>query len=147
MPGPLVRVTGMNEIRRNLREEDKRYQDALGAAVYSVGLHIIGESVKVAPKDTGRLRTSHYAKPVERQGQKDCEIGYGVHYAMYVHEMPATNNFQAPGSGPKFLERPLKEFKARYPRAVQNATQKFYAQRAGTRSVNANGVPRNPKEQ
>jgi len=42
-------------------------------------------------------------------------MGYYADYAIYVHEMPETNNFSTPGTGPKYLTGPLEEVIPRLP--------------------------------
>lgn len=44
-----------------------------------------------------------------KKGEVWGVIGYSAYYGVYVHEMPASNKWTTPGTGPKFLEIPLKE--------------------------------------
>lgn len=43
-------------------------------------------------------------------------VGYGAYYALYVHEMPASYNFQ--NGGPKFLEKSLNKNRKRVLKAI-----------------------------
>lgn len=83
------------------------------------GLFLQRESQKVCPADTGTLRNSAFTRETRVDGEPAVNVGYTAVYALYVHEMPASYNFQAPGTGPKFLENPAKEHKDRIVRIVQ----------------------------
>ena len=37
-----------------------------------------------------------------------ARVGYTAKYAPYVHEMPSSFNYTKPGTGPKFLEKAIK---------------------------------------
>ncbi len=70
------------------------------------------EAEIITPVKEGNLIGS-YSTDVYKEGDKiigEIKVGGGEEsYAIYVHEMPDDYNFTKPGSGPKFLERPLFE--------------------------------------
>jgi hypothetical protein len=71
---------------------------------------VLAKAVEVTPALTGALRGSGTQKPTN--GGKTREISFGgaaTEYALIVHEMPYSNNFSTPGTGPKYLETPLRE--------------------------------------
>ena len=65
-------------------------------------------------KDASRLSSDHSqsvsSATAETASDKNPSviIGFSAYYAVYVHEMPDTNNFNRAGSGPKFLEDAIK---------------------------------------
>jgi hypothetical protein len=89
----------------------KAYADAADAAVYQKGVKIMGESALICPVSPhgGALLRSRYVSPPRRDRRGPIvRIGYGTYYAWHVHEMTNSNvNWTKPGSGPKYLERPI----------------------------------------
>jgi hypothetical protein len=83
------RMKAPGEIQRTLREVARRYADAFAAALYQEGLALdaLANSNDYIPVDTGRLRATHYVAPPVITGKRiRVEVGYGVEYAIYVHE-------------------------------------------------------------
>lgn len=77
-------------------------------------------SQNYVPTDTGALKDSYKAeKTKDTKDQIEYTIQYGDglqgsngdNYAAEVHEMPAYNQFTTPGTGPRYLERAMKELK------------------------------------
>ena len=67
------------------------------------------------PKKLGNLRrTQQVNKPKISSKETSVEAGFAADYAAKVHEMPDTNNFTEPGSGPKYLETKLIRNKEKY---------------------------------
>jgi len=64
-------------------------------------------------KDSGKLSSEHSALiGASKSMTSDVMVprmvmGFSAYYATFVHEMPGTNNFSRPGSGPKFFESAL----------------------------------------
>ncbi|MFS8639301.1 MAG: hypothetical protein LOD90_00515 [Symbiobacteriaceae bacterium] len=134
----MARGVSVADLLRDIVEE--RVQQAGQAAlqaVVDVGLMIWGESNKTAPKKTGDLRANAYLKfdgeelargenppaslaaPTGFRGRHVVEVGYGVEYAIYVHEMPPYQNPTTPGTRPKFLELAVQENRDRIARHVE----------------------------
>ena len=95
---------------------------ATARATYEIGHEILNKAIPLTPMDTGDLRDSGYVswKPGGR-GAIEVEVGFGgaaARYALAVHEMSESNNFQEPGTGPKYLERPFDEIKPSLAREV-----------------------------
>ena len=67
-------------------------------------------SAYYCPKDTLALVNSRYVATEQYRGGARCEIGYArggePHYAIYVHEIPATHD---PPTTDKFLQRAIDE--------------------------------------
>jgi hypothetical protein len=79
---------------------------------------ITPERELATPEDTGDLLKSYkFALDTSKLPQNMIEYtmsygpvidpGTGIDYAQAVHEWPITKNWTKPGSGPKFLERPV----------------------------------------
>ena len=108
------------------------------AELYQFAEEVMSDSKEVVPVDFGDLMNSgHVDLPVEDGSTIRVKMGYGnesVGYALYVHEAlegaqpPSPNwswtkhaakglaiNWTRPGSGPKYLERPLRAKQDRLP--------------------------------
>lgn len=81
------------------------------AALYQEAEAIMAIAKTRTPVDTGALRASGYTAPPDVSGDTiSVELGFGgaaSEYAVFVHERFDLKH--APGTGPKFLEDPLKE--------------------------------------
>jgi hypothetical protein len=131
-------ILGTQELRDKLALMPGRALGILGGALVECGEEVKARSVKRAPKKTGMLRNTAmvfgewagrvaYARSAFGSasaanraslgaGTKDgveVTIAYGgpsADYALFVHEAPQELNWTLPGTGPKFLERPAKEY-------------------------------------
>lgn len=87
----------------------------------------MAESKRIVPVDTGALmNTGTVMPPVDNGREIMVEMGYGsqsVDYAVYVHENMAPVKWQRPGSGPKYLETPLKEKQDSLPDRIASAIE------------------------
>jgi len=86
-----------------------RHERQVRGEMLKIALEIKEESLEVAPMEFGPLRDSAYADIEERKNGPVVRVGYTADYAPFVHEMPETNNFTTPGTGPKFLEKVVTE--------------------------------------
>jgi hypothetical protein len=77
------------------------YRKALAGALYAEALAVDAKATENAPVDTGRLRQSHYVKPPEGTDDPAVRLGFGVTYALPVHE-------NHPDKA-QFLQRPVDE--------------------------------------
>lgn len=101
-----VKVRGHKRILRNLRIASRRYEDAVGSAIYLQAQSIMAQSKRLVPVDTGRLRATGYVGPPERRGlfRVIVQAGYGTEYAVPVHEDLDARH--TPGLTAKYLEKP-----------------------------------------
>ena len=104
-------LKGDRELIKKTQEAARKYNKALGAAYYELGVIIMKESKRLVPVDTGVLKRSGYVTmPIESNTGIRVELGYGgpaTAYALVQHER---TDFDHPGGGEaKFLERPFKE--------------------------------------
>jgi hypothetical protein len=96
----------LQEVMTNLNREIKKIEGATLEGLVAAGQFVKAESVDITPAEFGNLRNSAGSKPI---GPLSVAVYYTQSYAPYVHEMPEHNNYTTPGTGPKFLERAVKE--------------------------------------
>lgn len=92
------------------------------------------ESEKLAPKKKGKLRKSRRVEVETKTGLRitatvsysavnPTKSGYQFNYALYLHEV-ADFDPTTPGTGPKFLERPLKAKSRRFIKIIAEEIKK-----------------------
>lgn len=131
-----MRLEGLQKVENELNRRLARVRNVSAQALVDVGLDLWRKSNQRAPVKTGDLRASAYLsvngqqrasgdKPswaVEAGGSMGAtvvEFGYGVPYALWVHELPEYKRPTTPGTQPKFLETALTENADRYARYVK----------------------------
>ncbi len=97
-----VVVTGGNAVLANLAAAIQSIENATNEGLLAAGLFVQGESQEFTPVEFGVLNNSAFTR---QNGNLNVAIGYTAEYAAFVHEMPASNNFTKPDTGPKFLEK------------------------------------------
>ena len=120
------------DVIRNLNRVINQMNVKVERAVAECGEDLLRKSNEVCPMSplgsatSGDLRKSGTVS-VEKNGLKTvAKVGYGggqVDYAIAVHEMPESYNFTQPGTGPKYLENPLKENSKKYIDKVAKAAK------------------------
>jgi hypothetical protein len=86
MAGINAALEGAGELSRELRRLERKYPEALAAAMFEEGVEIFNESQDQVPVDTGALRRSGIIF-LRREGMGyGVVIGYGTEYALPVHE-------------------------------------------------------------
>ena len=78
--------------------------EATRASIYQEGLAIMAISVRKTPVRYGRLRASAFVHPPKRE--LEAVVGYGVEYALPVHEMTEANFTTGEA---RFLEKAMNE--------------------------------------
>lgn len=97
-------------VLRNLNREIRKIKGNLSKKGMYQAVLLVERTAKIkTPVDTGNLIGSYSTNVKEHQNKITGEIRNSAAYAVYVHEMPKTNHFKKPGSGPKFLEQALFE--------------------------------------
>jgi hypothetical protein len=147
MPGVTVRITGLREAVGKLQGAPKRLEGEVGRALYQFAEDVMTESKLRVPVLTGTLMSTGHVDPPKTEGGKVVvDMGYGgpaAPYALYVHEAlegarPPNPNWSwykkvarggqiswtRPGSGPKFLENPMKEKSDQLPGRVRDAVMR-----------------------
>ena len=105
-----ITITGTKALQAALRKAGPNAINGLKGALMNEAENIMDTSEGRVPFDTGKLRGSAFVDTprVTRSGVS-LEMGYNADYALYVHEARADLHWSRPGSGPKFLERPMLE--------------------------------------
>lgn len=98
-----IKIRGKKDVLRNLNRAIGKIEGNLSKGLLAAGQFIEGESNEIVPHDKGVLIGSSFAVIRKRAGRVVARIGYKAGYAAFVHEMPTTNKFTKPGTGPKFL--------------------------------------------
>lgn len=113
------KVGGVNNVIKNMMRANKVTQAAVAAAIFQEASVIMSASVQLTPVDTARLVQSHYVASVKIiNGQPTVVMGYGVNYALAVHERTGAVSYTKSGTGAKYLERPLDAAQANYARRI-----------------------------
>jgi hypothetical protein len=121
-------LTGLDAVLRNFGALEAKVRAELPGALYELGEEVIAESDKLVPKDLSALKDSKFvAQPVRAGDDVSVTLGYGGEakdYAEAVHEHPSEHDpkswkgitivWHTPGTGPKYLERPMIELKRTY---------------------------------
>jgi len=144
MPGITFKIVGLKEAVANIRDAASRLGTEISREVYQFAEEVMTESKLRVPVKTGTLMNSgHVEPPVQQGGRITVKLGYGgaaAPYALYVHEalegaVPPSPSWSwtkkvaaggqiawtRPGSGPKYLENPLKERQDQLPGRIQDA--------------------------
>lgn len=125
----------MSAFMRSLDATQQRVIDAIESGMGDAVDALIKDSRDLAPLEFGTLRESAYGT-VETEGtQVIGEVTYSVteqgegeggnrgNYALYQHELAPYDNPTTPGTGPKYLERPLKQNHDKYMKLVADAVR------------------------
>jgi hypothetical protein len=144
MPRIELKITGLDRFADKLRNAAKELNNAIGREMYLFAEEVMSASKMVVPVKTGTLmNTGHVELPVIEGRSVTVRMGYGgpaAPYALYVHEalegaVPPSPSWSwtkkvaaggtiawtRPGSGPKYLENPLKERQDQLPDRVKSA--------------------------
>lgn len=105
-----VKIKGLSDVIVNLQREVNAIEGRTRTGLSLAGAFVQGEAVAVTPVEFGTLHNSAFTVTTP-PGVRPIvtTVGYTAHYAPYVHEMPLTNNFTKPGTGPKFLQKAVSE--------------------------------------
>ena len=101
-----IKIKGMDKVLKKLNKEIKSIQGKTKEGVLAAVTFIEGESNEIVPHKGGGLINSSFSGVRKRFilfGKIIGRVGYKKKYAPFVHEMPETNNFTKPGTGPQFL--------------------------------------------
>lgn len=120
-----VKVIGTAELGRELKRYGARKQTALGQCLRREAELLLAKAIPYTPMRYGPLRASGRAQGPFRAGRNVSYAlaGFGgpaVDYALYVHEMPDTYNFTTPGTGPKYMEKGVKDWMPGFSARVAN---------------------------
>lgn len=112
-------LRGMREVARNLQRAVNRIEGATEDGLREGGLVIEDHALAETPLDTGALSGSSFVDTDMAPRGPRLRVGFTEPYAPFVHEMPESNNFTTPGTGPKFLEKAVRENEQEILAAIQ----------------------------
>lgn len=98
-----IRITGQKNVLKNLNRAITKIEGNTAKGMLAAGLFVEGESNEIVPQRLGGLINSSFTAVGRIAKRIVVRVGYTVNYAPFVHEMPETNSFTKPGTGPKFL--------------------------------------------
>ena len=108
-------LRGLDNVMRNLNREVKaiegRSLKGMGLAVMEVR-RSMDQTFPLIPVDTGNLRDSWFAEPLNLPIGPAVIFGFSAQYSVLVHEMLGVH-FQRPGAGPKFFQAHLRKNKGK----------------------------------
>lgn len=141
--GVITSVAGLKAIASAVAEEAQAYQGALEAAIYQKAVEIMAKAIPLTPAATGILRSTHYvSKPMRGISGPVVEIGFGTSYAEAVHEMSGVS-WKAPGTGGKYLQRPVDQAKKGW---EQDMAAKTKRNRAKDIRFQGGAMPTSPRK-
>lgn len=131
----IPKVVGARAVYQALGLFENKMGDAMSAAIFAEGFAIMAVSVPRVPVQFGRLKGSNYvAPPTEGRGGPTVELGYGVDYAVPVHELHKTKS--------KFLQNPMNEAQAGYEKRLGDRAWGYYKRGVGARAIPRTAPPR-----
>ncbi len=130
-----IRIEGLDKLQTRLLKSGKNASKQLARGLKVEAETIMTASQRIVPTapDGGTLKTSRsVGTPVIKRTSASVKLGYGgaaSDYALAVHEFPSkfsppswqgktSLNWNAAGTGPKFLEKPVNEAKKGFGRRV-----------------------------
>lgn len=82
----LVRITGVRQVRANMRKYTVDQGQAFSAGLRKAGILLQNLSMRICPVDQGPLRASAFTRKFGSGYRTDVVVGYTKKYAAYVHE-------------------------------------------------------------
>jgi hypothetical protein len=138
-----VEIRGMDKLVKDLDKADAATEAAVKTAMYSVAHEMMEKSIKITPKDDNHLRDSWYiTRPVRIVNF--VELGYGMEYANYVHEMPDTTNWTEPGTGNKYLEKIVIQYRSKLVRVIRRKAKKYFDLKKTSPDASLGSAPSKP---
>lgn len=121
-----IEISGMDKLIEKLGAMGPKVKKAAETELYQIAEEVMANSKEIVPVDKGTLMsTGHVDPPVETDKGASINMGYGgpaAPYALAVHEnLDPRVHWTRPGSGPKYLERPLEEMKPNITPRVRQA--------------------------
>lgn len=117
-----IEMDGMVEVIAGLEDTVNDIVQRAEAGLVKCQILLKREAMRITPWRTGHLSGSYISPPpTTLDGQRmTATVENAAEYAVYVHEMPETTNWNKPGTGPKFMQRPLFENADRFLEIIRN---------------------------
>ena len=114
----------LNDVLRNLNTVSKQIEKKAEKQIKKCCEDLLSKAIDITPMDTGELRKSGTTDYDTATKTGKVSFGGGaVDYAVAVHEMPNETNWSEPGTGNKFLEKPLKANSEKYLQSIAKAVE------------------------
>lgn len=117
-----AKLTGLAELDALLATMQAEAPYLAAEALHEEGVQLLANSLPLVPYDPNHdpvrdgpdhLRETGYVTDPEINGPiARVEVGYVKKYAMDQHERMDVQHYSTPGTGPKYLEQPLRELEA-----------------------------------
>lgn len=115
-----VTVHSSKDFEKRLDRIAKLYADELTAAMEENAKELYDDSQEIVPVRTGELRKSGRVEKIERKTYAKYLVTYSAEHGLWVHEMDEdTTNWTTPGTGSKFLEKPMRRKKHSFRRRIR----------------------------
>jgi len=129
-----LEILGLDRLKDRFQSAAPAIRQEVSKELYRFGEEVMAVSKLRVPVDTGALMNTGKVAPPEIQGEEVAvTLGYGdesVGYALFVHENMNNVKWTRPGSGPKYLENPLREMQDKLPERITEAVKRgFHASR------------------
>ena len=119
-----VLAMALNDVLRNLNKVTVDTEKKAERQIKKCCEDLLSKAVDITPIDTGELRKSGTTDYDSSKKTGRVTFGGGaVEYAVAVHEMPNETNWTEPGTGNKYLEKPLKANSAKYLQSIAKAVE------------------------
>ena len=119
-----VLAMALNDVLRNLNKVTVVTEKKAEIQIKKCCEDLLSKAVDITPIDTGELRKSGTTDYDDAKKTGRVTFGGGaVEYAVAVHEMPNETNWSEPGTGNKYLEKPLKANSAKYLQSIAKAVE------------------------
>ena len=124
-------ILGLERLQQRFQAAAPSIQHEVEKELFQFGEEVMAASKLIVPVDTGALMsTGHVDLPVTSGNEVTVKLGYGgpaADYALYVHEnMNANVNWTRPGSGPKYLEGPIRQRQDKLPGRITEAVKRGF---------------------
>ena len=123
-------ILGLERLQQRFQVAAPAIRAEVAQELFVFGSEVMKASLLIVPVLTGALMSTGKVEPPDFQGDEvKVTLGYGdeaVGYALYVHEDMSNVNFTRPGSGPKYLENPLKERQDKLPGRITEAVKRGF---------------------
>ena len=104
-----IKMTGVNRVTKALWRIQYRYSRGFKKGLKKAADHVMRQSKKIVPVDTGALKKSGYVEVKGDGFRATATVGYTEHYAIYQHENLMYKHKR--GKRAKFLSGPLEKEK------------------------------------
>lgn len=126
-------LSGLNDVKKELRNASKRWQNGVATGLYMAGGNIMTRSKRLVPVDLGALKNSGYVTlPVMSSHQITIEMGYGgpaSDYAIRQHEDLTLNHPE--GGQARYLSQAADEHEPTLLKTIQSIVQQMSKTDAG----------------